>query len=347
MSYILDALRKSEARRRMGQAPGLDDARTTDGASGNQRRGGRFIVIGVAMVAVLTAATLAVVNRDQIGERMVGLGGEDAPPSAAEQPIEPVLPPAIDSDDAEREGHDSRPSRSVEPLAEAETDRPGPDGQPRERVLSDPGEIEAELARRVAEEERDAELAQVEQEDEDQPSSRRVRRAPEETVTAPAPRRPESPTVEQAERAAEIDRRLREIEARQRQADEEAEVARAEQPDSPPRESRDVPDEVEGEADEPVEMARATTPVPDAETWRPGGPEYVKVWELPLSIRRDLPELKLTIHVYSRDEQRRFVLVNGERFTTGDTIASGARLAEIRPEGAIIDYRNYRFLLEP
>ncbi len=346
MSYILDALRKSEARRRMGQPPGLDDARNADTA-GRRRRGlARYVLTGVGVVTVVAVAGVAYLNRDLIEQRLVGPGSEPGPESTAEQPVEPVLPLAMDEEEAEHGEAPERTDRS-DRVARSErepTDRPGPDGRQRERVVSDPEEIEAELARRVAEDERDEALAQRQQDSET--DTRRVRRAPETRVTAPAPTRRQPAAAEELARSEEIERRLREIEARQRRQEPESEVA-ARPTEPEPETTVATPDDELTQADEPTEVARTVTPQSPAEPWRPGGPEYVRVWELPLSIRRDLPELKLSIHVYSREEQRRFVLVNGQRFTSGDTITSGVRLAEIRPEGAVIDYRNYRFLLEP
>ena len=346
MSYILDALRKSEARRRMGQAPGLDGGPQTANSGSGRRGVGRFVLLGLAGLVVVVMASLAFVNRDQIGERIAGLGGQETAPGA-EQPIEPVLPLAMDDDEGQRERGETaaRRDRPAETTVGSEQDRHGPDGRQREQVLSDPDEIEAELARRIEEQERETALAQ--QEDEDtEPDSRRVRQAPRTTVSAPAPRRRDLPPPEQVAQSEQIEQRLREIEQRHRR-EEDAEVAQT--PATP--ETEEAPslpqDDSSVVTEEPVEVAMATTPQPAAEPWRPGGPEYVRVWELPLSIRRDLPELKLTIHVYSRDQQRRFVLVNGQRYTTGDTITAGVRLADIRPEGAVIDYRNYRFLLEP
>lgn len=345
MSYILDALRKSEARRRMGQAPGLDDGpQMADSGSG--RRGlGRFMLLGLAGLVVVVMASLAFVNRDQIGERIAGLGGQETAPGA-EQPIEPVLPLAMDDDEGQREPGETaaRRDRPAETTARTEQDRPGPDGRQREQVLSDPDEIEAELARRIEDEERERALAQQQDED-DESESRRVRQAPQATVSAPAPRRRDPPAAEDVARSAEIERRLREIEQRHRQETDSDTDRAPTEPESP--EIARAPEEESAAPTEPEQVAMVTTPQPTAEPWRPGGPEYVRVWELPLSIRRDLPDLKLTIHVYSQDEQRRFVLVNGQRFTTGDTITSGVRLAAIRPEGAVVDYRNYRFLLEP
>lgn len=88
-----------------------------------------------------------------------------------------------------------------------------------------------------------------------------------------------------------------------------------------------------GEADEP------------GEAWQPQAADYLYQWELPLSVRQSLPTLNLLVHVYSKLPDDRFVLINGTRFREGDELSPGVRLAEIRPEGALIDFRDYRFLL--
>jgi general secretion pathway protein B len=81
--------------------------------------------------------------------------------------------------------------------------------------------------------------------------------------------------------------------------------------------------------------------------WAPDRAEYVEVWELPLAIRRELPELNLSIHVFSAEPAERFVLINGERRREGESLGEGARLAEISRHGAVVDFRDYRFLLQP
>ncbi len=79
--------------------------------------------------------------------------------------------------------------------------------------------------------------------------------------------------------------------------------------------------------------------------WQPEAPDYLYQWELPLSVRESLPALNLVVHVYSKKPEDRFVLINGTRFREGDELSQGARLAEIRPEGALVDFRDYRFLV--
>lgn len=345
MSYILDALRKSESRRRMGQAPGLGNGSPTATSGSGQSGPARFVIPGLAVLAIVGVAGVVFVNRDLIGERIARIGGEETPSPEVAQPIELVSPVTMEEDEFERGETRSRRDRPDDPIDPTLRDRPGPDGSQRERVVSDPDEIEAELARRVAREQSEAAMARSgEEEAQAETDSRRARATPRTSVSAPAPRRRSQPTPEQAARAEQIERRLREIEARRDQAAQGEVAGIPEEPRGEETTATPAPDNEPG--DEPLEVASATTQSP-AEPWRPGGPEYVRVWDLPLSIRRDMPELKLTIHVYTQDEQRRFVLVNGQRFTTGDVISGGVRLAEIRPEGAVIDYRNYRFLLEP
>lgn len=73
---------------------------------------------------------------------------------------------------------------------------------------------------------------------------------------------------------------------------------------------------------------------------------HLRAWELPLSVRRNLPELDLSIHVFSPVESERFVLINGERYGPGDSIGE-VEIVDISRDGAIVDFRSHRFLLEP
>jgi len=109
----------------------------------------------------------------------------------------------------------------------------------------------------------------------------------------------------------------------------------------------------------------APTPAPrQAETRTPGSPtgeakpaaqsgasdsratEPISYWALPQGIRDSLPELRITVLVYSESPQDRFVLVGGQRLVEKDQYQEGIVLEEIRREGAVFLYRNYRFLVE-
>jgi len=72
----------------------------------------------------------------------------------------------------------------------------------------------------------------------------------------------------------------------------------------------------------------------------------ISYWELPQGIRDDLPELRITVLVYAESPKDRFVLVGGQRLVEKDEYQDGVVLEEIRREGAVFLYRNYRFLVE-
>ena len=80
------------------------------------------------------------------------------------------------------------------------------------------------------------------------------------------------------------------------------------------------------------------------------GPEprenFIRAWELPQARRGEFPDMKLTVHFYSEVPRDRFVLINGERYTEGQQVEPGVKLAEIRRRGAVVDFAGYRVLIE-
>lgn len=73
------------------------------------------------------------------------------------------------------------------------------------------------------------------------------------------------------------------------------------------------------------------------------GPAMKLIWELPFAIRRDLPEIKLTMHVYADQPDQRFVIINNDRQVEGDEVGD-LKLIEIRRDGVVFDYEGERFL---
>ncbi len=347
MSFILDALRKSEARRHRNEGPDL--SRAPSGGEGSRYPGfgpGRWLGIAMLVVAVLVVVACGWIGRDLISGQVAQWTGS-APSDAVISADRPLLadrvvpPPLIDQalvgvseppsvGRTEREAR--APAERSRPERQADSDEAPMDrALPRERIISDPDEIEAELARRLAQE---GEVAEA---------------APEAEARSPGvPQRRRQVPIDPA-RVAEIERQVAEAEAQRREYERTSEQVRAREAAEAERLAARV-----RERAAPTERTPATATVPETvqepgEPWRPSGTaaEYVRAWELPLSIRRNMPELRLTIHVYSADEAQRFVLVNGERFVVGDQLGQGARLVDIRREGAVVDFRDYRFLLEP
>lgn len=68
-------------------------------------------------------------------------------------------------------------------------------------------------------------------------------------------------------------------------------------------------------------------------------------WQLPLNVRKDLPALKLSMHVYSPTPAQRFVILNGNRQKEGDDLGADVRLNEIRVDGAVLEFHGQRFLV--
>ncbi len=330
MSFILDALRKSDARRRLNE----DDSSEPGSSSVRKRRRRRLVVPLAVLIGVLLVggAGALLFSQEPVQQRLAGLfGGEDPVPP----PVEPSEPSEVEVTevspgepwDVREEGVDERTDERADAAAESAVAREDSErdwrdrDRVRERVVEDPDEIEAELQRRVAETE-----ALVE-DDPDEAAEPVVDRRDPTAVRSSRQIVGEAPRRDRPEREREDEEvaRLRES-ARQIELDRAAAARR-------PREEPDATGDTDtGE---------------DTGPWRPGAAEYVRAWELPLSVRRNLPDLKLNIHVYSAEHENRFVLVNGERFVTGDQITDGVQLVDIRREGAVVDYRDYRFLLEP
>jgi general secretion pathway protein B len=71
----------------------------------------------------------------------------------------------------------------------------------------------------------------------------------------------------------------------------------------------------------------------------------IKLNELPPEIRNSLPDLKMSAHFYSADQQARFARVNDKILHEGETLSEGLKVEEINPGGTVFNYRGYRFLV--
>lgn len=99
---------------------------------------------------------------------------------------------------------------------------------------------------------------------------------------------------------------------------------------------------------EPEPVARESAPREPASDpgLKPHIAEPISYWELPQGVRDTLPEIRITVLVYADEPGDRFVLSNGQRLVEKDELDSGLVLDEIRRDGAVFKYRNYRFLVK-
>jgi len=73
--------------------------------------------------------------------------------------------------------------------------------------------------------------------------------------------------------------------------------------------------------------------------------DYLLLHQIDYVIRKDIPEIKINIHIYDPIPENRMVLINGERFSIGDTIAESVNIEDIVQEGIVVTFENIRFLI--
>lgn len=112
----------------------------------------------------------------------------------------------------------------------------------------------------------------------------------------------------------------------------------------------DSPFTLPSEAPPSAPPAASATPAPAPEPEPEPAPEpalesFPTLAWFTAAERDGLPPLRLSMHVYDANPQARFALIDGHRLRQGDTVTDGLQLAEIRPDGVVLDWRGRRFLL--
>ncbi len=103
----------------------------------------------------------------------------------------------------------------------------------------------------------------------------------------------------------------------------------------------------------PVKPPLAPAALPDKAIPDPSPParplpqkgKATNMQELPDSIRKSLPELKMTVHSYDESPQARFAIINNKVLKEGQFLVPELKLEQITPNGAILNYNSHRFLL--
>ena len=75
------------------------------------------------------------------------------------------------------------------------------------------------------------------------------------------------------------------------------------------------------------------------------GPHPVHLTELPEWYQQLVPPLSFSSHIYSTDDDNRWVKVNGQVVREGELIDSNLRLVAIHPQEVVIEMQNRRFTL--
>jgi len=69
----------------------------------------------------------------------------------------------------------------------------------------------------------------------------------------------------------------------------------------------------------------------------------IDFYELPESIKHDLPAIIITAHVYSSNPAQRSIVINNHFMEQGEYVLDGLILYEITPDGAIFNYQGTLF----
>jgi general secretion pathway protein B len=139
-----------------------------------------------------------------------------------------------------------------------------------------------------------------------------------------------------APRKARVNQSFTEFEASRQAVAEQAPV-------EPPQEIQPAPRAAEASV-APTRDQPSASPAPRSA--EPRATEPISFWELPQKVRDSLPDLRITVLVYAERPEDRFVLLAGNRMVEKDALPDGVVLDEIRRDGAVFTYRNYRFLVK-
>ncbi|HYA43918.1 MAG TPA: general secretion pathway protein GspB, partial [Syntrophobacteraceae bacterium] len=76
---------------------------------------------------------------------------------------------------------------------------------------------------------------------------------------------------------------------------------------------------------------------------KPAARQEPKWYELAPQIRDALPNLSVSMLIYSKKPEDRWININGSKKREGEEISAGLKLEEITPDGAIFSYQGHRF----
>jgi len=112
--------------------------------------------------------------------------------------------------------------------------------------------------------------------------------------------------------------------------------------DSSPQATRPAIEEIQEVATVPRPIAPVAVPEPPAGP-ATAEPEVLRLSQLPIPLRRGLPEITMSVHAYDPHPERRFVRINGAKHREGDRLDDSLWLQEITDDGAILKYRDLLF----
>ena len=310
MSLILEALKKSETRRRLGEAP---DIGTPFTVKPRRRNPWPLIVVLIAVATGIGWWYMRAVPRPGDANTVVS---QPAPPAGPAIGKSPANAPQTGTPVAK-----AGPAPAARESAPVQS-QPKPDGPVAGLTAKLPVRADGGAAGATAPGGVDAQAMR--------PINRHLP-LPPTPVPTPATANPNTPTVPAATAQPPISRASPPtVPVAAAPAKPSAEPAGAPpaqqanpataQPDAAPAKPADAP---------PPPVAAA-----------PAVPQY---YELAYAVRKDIPQFNLSMHVFAANAAARFVVVDGERKVEGDAVKEGLVLREVRTDGIILEFRGQRF----
>lgn len=300
MSYILEALKKSQQERELGQVPTLDASGIfIEDKQPPSHNYWVFLAVGLAALAVVIALYAALRGGNQVEP-----SAEDARSAAEAAQVSGPAPASAPA--------------SMPPEAPRSPIAPVPSGAPPGQVL-----IEAPPPKRAA---RPAPLA---------PSPLDAIEALGSTVpdlgTAAGPLDPASEEALLRQLQAEQDA----LSGIREPMDEAVDPATASEPEQSP-----IPPDLVQDIEAFKQQLRREKGIPPPESARQpvritGDPTRLR---LTAQQRAMVPAYLMTVHVYDEDAAKRFVVINGMRYREGEETREGLRVEQILKEGAVLSY---------
>jgi len=314
MSLILDALRKAERERELGQAPTIGSQLPLRRRSEPTKRWP--LVAGLALVVLTAGAIVGWMQREVLWP---------APESAGEPTAEAAVAEVAASSDSTAAPAPSQPSISAAPStpSQSEPAPPAPSLPQAAEVHPDKlAAMEAAPASNTADAAEDARRLAAEALAVAEAAKAEAEKASAATgALTQAPTPTPAPTPEPAPATGSLADQLPATD----------------------------PSAATGMAPDPAGVPAPVTEVgkPVAEAMPEGAelPPVPLVWELPLATRQSLPKLAIAMHVWNAEPTMRFVIVNDQRLVEGEAAAAGVAVSEIRREGVVFEYQGQRFLL--
>lgn len=357
MSYILKALRKSEAERAKGAVPKL----TPQYEPVAPRRGSVWPWVAVAALVVNAVIGGAVLWRSDIAPWLRDMGfGPDKPVVAETLPMQPSTQgPATSQAATAAAPRAAEPTPVTEPETKAAS-QPVP-SKPQPPMQSPAESQSAEMPDTTAKPAEMAEQQKAETVAAEPPAVSADSTAPTKSLPA------EPKAVEAPDAAARIVAAIEQTpppvasEARPKPAKA---VPMAPEPPRKPAQIEDLAlvFATAAEQDDPLADELPWDEEPDGTDRSladedPLPPEFAAsqaadlfegvpmLWQMPRSFRSRVPQMRISVHVYSPDEPGRFVIIDRKKYWEGDKLLDGVVLEAIVPDGVVMEYQGQQFRL--